>query len=113
MKHWQYLQSIIVYREQKDSNGACCSNAVALDISNMIDHRRAGSVENFGQYPLNLNRTDVDADDLHHYSRELERRSATLFVEGSSDCKLELWQAVKPKENNGKFSLSYRLRLLF
>jgi hypothetical protein len=46
----------------------------------------------FLQYPLNSARGTVDAHNLRLYSKELERRSAMLFVQSPEDCSIELWQ---------------------
>jgi len=51
----------------------------------------AGFAANYREYPLNFNCTDLDVEDLRLYHEKLERKSASLFLESSTNCQVELW----------------------
>ncbi|OCK76318.1 hypothetical protein K432DRAFT_428802 [Lepidopterella palustris CBS 459.81] len=63
-------------------------------MAKITDHYEAtSSAVDFRDYPLNIARSELDSDDLHLYSKKLEQISATLFVQASAQCQVELWQA--------------------
>lgn len=68
----------------------------------MANQDREGSESDFRSFPVNITRSEVDADNLHLYSQELDQKSATLFVQTSADCKVELWQATRLEGRGGK-----------
>jgi hypothetical protein len=43
-------------------------------------------------YPLGLPRGEIDANDLHGYSSELDSQAADLFTDGETNCHVELRQ---------------------
>ena len=67
----------------------------------MTNQVQPSSSVDFYRYPLDLTRNQLDTANLQHYSQELDRKSATLFVHASNDCKVALWQARRPKEYQG------------
>jgi len=58
----------------------------------MAGHDPDSSGDSTCHYPLNVPRSEIDADDLRRYSLELERKSGKLFVQESAKCSVELWQ---------------------
>jgi hypothetical protein len=74
----------------------------------MAEHAHQSQNSDFRQYPLNIARTEVDADDLHLYNSELNRMSAALFVDNSTQCKVELWQATGHGDLFGKVPSQWR-----
>lgn len=69
----------------------------------MTDQDQESSEANFCNYPLNIARSEVDADNLCFYSQELNLKSDTLFVQESASCKVELWQVPKLTGHQGKY----------
>lgn len=67
----------------------------------MAEPNQEISGNDFRRYPLDISRNEVDADNLHLYSQEFERKSATLFVQAVTECKVELWQLTNFKGHRG------------
>ena len=67
----------------------------------MANQDRESSESDFRSFPVNITRSEVDADNLHLYSQEFERKSATLFVQAVTECKVELWQLTNFKGHRG------------
>jgi hypothetical protein len=68
----------------------------------MAEPNQENPGNDFHRYPLDISRNEVDADNLHLYSQEFERKSATLFVQAVTECKVELWQLTNSKGRLGK-----------
>lgn len=74
----------------------------------MVDNDQSKSSIDFQHYPLGLGDNGRFGLCLRHYSRELKRNSANLFVHASADCKVAIWQRKGLKCDDGeKLSLSW------
>jgi hypothetical protein len=76
------------------------ASSILTEERRMVEQNQEISGNDFYCYPLNISRRD--ADDLHLYNQEFERKSATLFVQASTECKVELWQVANFKDRRGK-----------
>lgn len=69
----------------------------------MADQDQESSEADSCGYPLNIARSEVDADNLRFYSQELSQRADTLFVQESASCEVELWQVPMSTGRQGKY----------
>lgn len=68
------------------------SSIVGLAISKEQDMSNQPILEGWGNYPLNMAERGMGSKNLRVYSRELARRSPSLFVQAPVDCGIEVLQ---------------------
>ena len=73
----------------------------------MVDNDQSKSSIDFQHYPLGLGDNGRFGLCLRHYSRELKRNSANLFVHASADCKVAIWQRKGLKCDGRNHSLTH------